>query len=322
MIFSQYFDAWASKYYANVAIGADFYTAINASKFFGGAIAKYILYLLESASLSLPLNIIDFGGNNANLLNDIHSFLESLGLNVAKECNFILIDKNARFIKSNKHLDSIKFYENLASLKEARILKNHNCIFVANELFDALPCEIVDGDKMAFVENHSIIFKPHNNQKILEICTRFNIQRGEIPLCYEDICKEVASLGVKFIFMAFDYGDNIVRNDFTMRIFHRHSVKNIMEIPLKEHFGVSDITYNVPFFLLDRAFEMIVAERILSKRLDLALVEDFGILEILQDFYAFAKDRDEALYLRESNKIKSLLHILAPKFSVKVYGGN
>lgn len=321
ILFSHYFSEWISKYYANNAIGADFYTAVSASKFFGGAIAKYILQGLEKGEISLPLNIIDFGGNNANLLNDICSFLESLGLNVVKDCNFILLDKNASFSKE-KEQDSIKFYKNLASLKVSRILKNHNCLFVANELFDALPCEIIDNDKIAFVENHSIIFKPHNNKKILEICDRFSITKGEIPLTYDDICKDIASLGVKFIFMAFDYGDNVARNDFTLRIFRHHSIQNIMEIPLKEYFGVSDITYNVPFFLLDVAFSKIGADKILSKRLDLALVEEFEILELLQDFYAFAKDRDEALYLRESNKIKSLLHILAPKFSVKVYRGN
>ena len=75
-------------------LGRDFYTAVSASRFFGGAIAKYILGRLESSKLALPLNIIDLGANNANLLNDIRAFLGSLGVGVAEKCDFIAVESS------------------------------------------------------------------------------------------------------------------------------------------------------------------------------------------------------------------------------------
>lgn len=346
MRFSEYFASWIHRYYANAFLGSDFYTAVSASKFFGGAIAKYILQKLENGELKLPLNIIDLGANNANLLNDIYGFLETLGIGVAKKSNFILIDSNAKIQKQ----DSMYFYKNLIDLKNSKILNNHNCIFIANELFDALPCEMIDNDKMAFIENNRLIFKNHNDKKILEICKKFHIKKGEIPLIYGDFCKDIANLGVDFIFIAFDYGDITPRNDFTMRLFYKHKIKNFMDFArdsasdsmsdfagdsanlasdstnatkdsanlpnLSPLFGKCDITYNVPFFLLDSAFSGIGAKKILSKRQDLALIEDFGILDLLQDFH---DSSNSYLYLRESNKIKTLLNIVSPKFRINIY---
>ncbi len=368
-------------------LGRDFYTAVGASKFFGGAIAKYILQSLELGAIRLPLNIIDLGANNANLLNDIRAFLETLGVGVAEKCNFIVVEANvsapssqnlttiqsqqsatsslrgvanAEAIQNKNQMDchnsaqraesrndDIKFYKNLTSLKSANLLQNNNNIFIANEFFDALPCEIIDNNKMAFVENNRIIFKICDDKKIIEICEDFKIQKGEIPLSYTKFCDEIKSL--KFIFIAFDYGDIAPRNDFSLRLFYKHKIQNFADIAfdlanrtmnqpnltsdsanqvanlttnppnLTPLFGKCDITYSVPFFLLDRAFERIGAKKILSKRQDLALIEDFGILDLLQDFYDSLDSANRNIYLHESNKIKTLLHNLSPKFHTAIY---
>ncbi len=355
-------------------LGRDFYTAVSASKFFGGAIAKYILGRLESSELALPLNIIDLGANNANLLNDIRAFLETLGVGVAENCNFIAVESNANLpslrgvanaeaiqkknqidchnsaqrVESHKTRqsrsffsnDEINFYKNIAELKSANLLQNNHNIFIANEFFDALPCEIIDNGKMAFVENNRLIFKSCDDKKMLEICEKFAITKGEIPLSYDEFCENIK--GEKFMFIAFGYGDCVPRNDFSLRLFYKHKIQNFADIAvdspnlitnppnltgdsanqsnLSTLFGKCDITYSVPFFLLDRAFERIGAKKILSKRQDLALVEDFGILDLLQDFHDsldFATNRN--IYLRESNKIKTLLHNLSPRFHAVIY---
>ena len=330
-------------------LGRDFYTAVGASRFFGGAIAKYILGRLESSKLALPLNIIDLGANNANLLNDIRAFLGSLGVGVAEKCDFIAVESSpychsersakARSEESkNKNLvdsspkaqnDEMIFYKNLAELKSANILQNRHNIFIANEFFDALPCEIIYNGKMAFVENNRLIFKICDDKKVQEICERFKIHKGEIPLIYDKFCENIK--GEKFMFIAFDYGDFAPRNDFSLRLFYKHKIQNFMEIALDSAnfaesqnlanlFGKCDITYSVPFFMLDRAFEQIGATKILSKRQDLALIEDFGILDLLQDFHdSLDTATNHNLYLRESNKIKTLLHSLSPKFHTAIY---
>ena len=362
--FSEYFGAWIRAYYANIPLGRDFYTAVNASRFFGGAIAKYILDLLETHEIDLPLNIIDLGANSANLLSDIRAFLEVLGLGVVENCKFIAVEANAQtatlslkgskateaIYKSNidchdsafaeSSNDKVIFYKNLTELKNANILQNHHCIFIANEFFDALPCEIIDNDKMAFMQNHRLIFKAHDDKKIQEICENFKIHKGEIPLIYDEICDEIAN--VKFIFIAFDYGDENPRNELTTRFFYHHKVQNLNDFfadlaqdlsanstnktqdslnhsaNLANLFGKCDITYSVPFFLLDRAFERIGATKILSKRQDLALIEDFKILDLLQDFFD-SQIAPNRTYLHESNKIKTLLYNLSPKFHTRIY---
>lgn len=339
MRFSEYFGAWIRAYYASVPLGRDFYTAVGASRFFGGAIAKYILGRLESGAIRLPLNIIDLGANNANLLNDIRAFLGTLGVGVAENCNFIAVESNAKITHplapsatiSLGEGESINFYKNLAELKSANILCNRHNIFIANEFFDALPCEIIDNNKMAFVENNRLIFKPCDDKKTIEICESFKIHKGEIPLSYDEFCENIK--GEKFMFIAFDYGDFAPRNDFSLRLFYRHKIQNFADIALDSAnfaesqnlahlFGKYDITYNVPFFLLDRAFERIGAKKILSKRQDLALIEDFKILELLQDFYSAQNSQNPqnlGTYLRECNKIKTLLYELSPRFCAVVY---
>ena len=355
--FSEYFGAWIRAYYANIPLGRDFYTAVNASRFFGGAIAKYILDLLETHEIDLPLNIIDLGANSANLLSDIRAFLEVLGLGVVENCKFIAVEANAPSLRDLQRdskqtapapslrgdlspKQSIFFYKNLTELKNANILQNHHCIFIANEFFDALPCEIIDNDTMAFMQNHRLIFKAHDDKKIQEICKNFKIHKGEIPLIYDEICDEIAN--VKFIFIAFDYGDENQRNELTTRFFYHHKVQNLNDFfadlaqdlsanstnwtqdslnhsaNLANLFGKCDITYSVPFFLLDRAFERIGATKILSKRQDLALIEDFKILDLLQDFFD-SQIAPNRTYLHESNKIKTLLYNLSPKFHTRIY---
>ena len=325
-------------------LGRDFYTAVSASRFFGGAIAKYILQSLESGAIRLPLNIIDLGANNANLLQDIRAFLGTLGVGVAEHCNFIAVESSPYYSKRSEEFKRVDFYKNIAELKSAKLLQNNHNIFIANEFFDALPCEIIDNDKMAFVENNRIIFKTCDNKKIIEICENFKIHKGEIPLSYDEFCAEIKSL--KFIFIAFDYGDIAPRNDFSLRLFYKHKIQNFTDIAvdLANHttnlsnltsdsanqvanqsnlstlFGKCDITYSVPFFVLDRAFEQIGATKILSKRQDLALVDDFGILDLLQDFHdSLDLSTNRNIYLHESNKIKTLLHNLSPKFHTAIY---
>ena len=354
MRFSEYFGAWIRAYYANIPLGRDFYTAVSASKFFGGAIAKYLLQSLELGEIRLPLNIIDLGANNANLLNDICAFLGTLGVGVVEHCKFIAVESSLH----KPSAKSINFYKNFDELKNANILQNRHNIFIANEFFDALPCEIIDNGKMAFVKNNRLIFKICDDEKILEICEKFKIAKGEIPLSYDEFCEHIKS--EKFMLIAFDYGDIAPRNDFSLRLFYKHKIQNFADMafdsqnPQNLHilqnpqnlaqnpqnlaqnpqnlaqnpqnpqnlstlFGKCDITYNVPFFVLDRAFEAIGAKKILSKRQDLALIEDFGILELLQDFYDAQTPHNPSIYLRESNKIKTLLYELSPRFHAVIY---
>ena len=105
--FSMYMQKWLydanSGYYRqnHVGIAGDFYTAINVSKFFGGAISRYILKMLESQHLSLPIYIVEIGGNNGNLISDIAEFMSAFNSEVF-DC---LGDKMHRLGFSSAYVD-------------------------------------------------------------------------------------------------------------------------------------------------------------------------------------------------------------------------
>lgn len=311
--FSAVFYEWVSEYYksANIGKNGDFYTAVSASKFFGGSLARFIIEKLETNTLTLPLHIVDIGGNNANLLSDIIDFLESISEGVVEHCKFILVETNATHCTDNRILQ----IKHLSSFT----LEN-NAIFIANELFDALPCEIYSNGKILYLDsNFKYDFLP-SSQRINLVAKFANITRGEIPLSYFDLCVELIKSNpknYKWLFLAFDYGDKIPQNSITMRIFHNHKVESLSKIisNLNLYFKKSDITYNVPFSILQKAFSEIGAKEILFKRQDLALIEDFKIFDLVQDFY---NSVPKALYVRESNKIKTLLSI-SSKFKLAIY---
>ena len=311
--FDEFFLSWISGYYKNAILGQDFFTSVNASRFFGGAIAKYILKNLENKNLELPLNIIEFGANNLNLLNDICDFLDALSVGVVEHCNFIAVESN----KTNKAQNNIKIIKNIKELNKLE----SNCFFVANEFFDALPCNLYDNEKIAYINNNKIEFlaSPKNH---IEIAEKEGFVRGEIPLSYFDFCKDLDSINTKkWIFCVFDYGSKIYKNDFSIRIFHNHEVFALLKNNKLDDFALSlyqksDITYNVPFLILDMAFKHIGAKNVLYKSQDLALIEDFGILDLLLQFH---NQSSKTSYIRESNKIKTILNVLGREFKAAIY---
>ncbi len=323
--FSEYFCNWTKEYYKQATIGkeGDFYTAVCASRFFGGAIANYIINTLESGTLKLPLNIIDVGANNINLISDVYHFLDALSVGIIDKCVFIAIDSASSALQDEARQNNIRFHNSLDSL----VLEN-DTIFIANELFDALPCELYDktngAPKMAFVENNHIVFAPALDN-IISFAKTHNIVKGEIPLSYfhfTNTLKRINPHNEKWLFLAFDYGNETINSNFSMRIYHEHRVNNLFENEIMSNLanlvGKCDITYNVPFSILNNAFESINARQILYKHQYLALVEDFGILDLLQKFYNDTSIAD-SLYIRESNKVKTLLHMLNDLFKTSIY---
>ena len=324
--FSLFFEKWISNYYKSAKIGkdGDFYTSVSTSKFFGGCIAKYIINRLECGYLSLPLNIIDLGGNDASLLCDIYDFLEALSDGIIQNANFILVESNNLNITPK---NGIKILKDLSSIEKL----DSNTIFIANEFFDSLPCELYFEGKMLFVDEDSNIEFLPSIDLISNIAENANIQIGEIPLSYVNFIETLPSINTlkqKWLFLVFDYGDKTPTNTFNIRIFHKHkiiplfphsspsldSIHNARE-SFNKYFAKADITYNVPFGFLESLFSEIGAKEILFKKQDLALIEEFKILDLLSDFY---KNAPASLYLRESNKIKTLLS-LSHSFKAAIY---
>lgn len=63
-------------YYRKALIGqkGDFYTSVSVSKFFGGAVAFYIIKLLEEEKLFLPLKIVEIGSHHGHFFERYSQF--------------------------------------------------------------------------------------------------------------------------------------------------------------------------------------------------------------------------------------------------------
>lgn len=329
--FSSYFDKWLygdDGYYSNYKIigkDGDFFTAVSASKLFGGSIAKRIIETIESGFVPKNTTIVEIGAHHGYLMADIIQFIYTLKPNLLKTLTFAIIERyeNLR-IKQKEYLDTafdgaINF-KHYNSIEEATL---DSAIIVANEIFDAFPCELVftkDGVlEQGFVENHTIKFQKCEDEMIQNLCKKHSITKGELPLSFIPFAKNLAHKIEKFEFITFDYGDHFPRNDFSCRVYNKHKVFPIFEdnLQLHELFKKSDITYDVNFSLLIDCFKEAGIENIIYETQLKALVR-FGIIELLEILH---KNADERTYLSEANKVKTLLEptSMGDRFKVAVF---
>ncbi|MCK5294133.1 MAG: hypothetical protein KAJ49_05730, partial [Arcobacteraceae bacterium] len=159
--------------------------------------------------------------------------------------------------------------------------------------------------QQGFVKNNKIEFVDCEDKEILKTCKDNHITKGELPLGFKSFAKTLASNIKTFEFVTFDYGDEYPRNDFSCRVYEKHKVYPIFdeEIKLEELFKKTDITYDVNFSYLINCFKEVGVENIIYETQLKALVR-FGIIDLLEILH---KNADEKTYLRETNKIKTLL---------------
>ncbi len=330
-LFSEYFDEWLygdDGYYSNYkTIGkeGDFFTAVSASQLFGGSIAKRIIDTIESGFTPKDTTILEIGAHHGYLMADIIQFIYTLKPELLQTLNFAILEryKNLRE-KQEKYLresfgDNIKL-KHYKSLDEVKL---QSAIVVANEIFDAFPCELVftkeDVLEQGFVKNHQIYFEKCENQELLEVCKKNSITKGEVPLSFRGFAKSLSNGIEKFEFITFDYGDHFPRNDFSCRIYSKHKVFPLFEenLNLLELYKKSDITFDVNFSFLIECFKDAGVENIIYETQLKGLVR-FGIIELLEILH---KNADEKTYLREANKVKTLLEPvgMGDRFKVAVF---
>ena len=313
MRFSEYMQEWLygkNGYYTNYkAIGkaGDFYTSVSASKFFGGSIAKHILKLIDEGFLDERSVICEIGAHHGYLLADIVEFLYSLRPEVIQTLRFAIVERYEALQEQQKHY----FYESFGDIvrlehyKDPSEVECESAFFVANEIFDAFPCELLYKGKIARVdEKHDIEFDIED-EAILEKAKKYAKEKGEIAVGYEEFARSMASGAKRFEFMSFDYGEMEARVDFSIRIYKEHEVFPFFEEGLDRAnlFGKSDITYDVTFAHVKDAFEEVGVETVEFRPQMVALV-NMGIMELLE---ILRQNVDEKLYKQELEKVKTLI---------------
>jgi SAM-dependent MidA family methyltransferase len=315
--FSEYMGEWLygeDGYYAtykNIGKEGDFYTAVSTSKFFGGTIAKHIISLVDEGFLEKDATICEIGAHHGYFLADVCEFLYTLRPELLSSFNFVIIE---RF--DDLQRQQIEYFEEsfgdavkITHYKSLSELKCKNAFFIANEIFDAFPCELYYKGKTATVDAHSVEFNEEDSW-VIEKAKKYHKDRGEIALGYEDFAKEMADSCEKFEFMSFDYGEMSARPDFSLRIYTKHKVlpffipkENEDYQPREALFAKSDITYDVTFAHVKDAYEEAGVTFLALKAQMVGLI-DMGILDLLE---MLKENVDEKIYKQELEKVKMLI---------------
>lgn len=332
--FGLYMNEWLygrSGYYSRATKGdekigkeGDFYTAVSVSRFFGGAIARHIIDLLECGKLELPLGVVEFGAHSGRLLSDIIDFLDILSVGVLEQTRFFSIEplEILRKMQSqNPHITPLK------DLSELKLANEKSIFMLSNELFDAFACEVVRENHFCFVKDFDSIvwrsdeeierqiqklqsqieqshaqnkktrFYKNHLQKMLSQKKLDKVQNGEISLGLESFIRSVCDFiksqdNLKsWRFLSFDYGGEVARDEVTLRGYKAHRVLSFEEISadLRGLFGKCDLTYEVDFSRIITLFGSFGVRLQAKSRLNAALVE-FGIDRLLEEFFLFCQN--------------------------------
>ena len=312
MQFSEYMGKWLygdEGYYANyknIGKEGDFYTAVSTSKFFGGSVAKHIIKLIDEGFLNKKSVICEIGAHHGYFLADVIEFIYTLRPKLLKSLEFVIIERFEAMQAFQKNYFEESFGDaiKLTHYKSLSELECKNAFFVANEIFDAFPCELYYKGKIARVEAHTIEFD-QEDAWVEAKAKKYHKERGEIARGYEEFALEMAGAAKKFEFISFDYGEMQARPDFSLRIYTKHKVLPFFdeEVQREELFQKSDITYDVTFAHVKDAFEEAGVEFVELKAQMVALV-DMGILELLE---ILQQNVEEKIYKQELEKAKMLL---------------
>jgi SAM-dependent MidA family methyltransferase len=310
--FSHYMSDWLygeEGYYASyrpIGKKGDFYTAVSTSKFFGGAIANHIIKRLDEGFLRSDSLICEIGAHHGYLLADIIEFLHTLRPQLLQTLRFGIVERfenlrNAQQSYFDESFGNALILEHYSDLSE---LNEESTFFVANEIFDAFPCELFYKGRVGRVENHEIHFDLEDS-KISALAEKYKQDRGEIAVGYEPFAEAMRGASKRFEFMSFDYGELSARSDFSIRLYQEHQTFPLFDEGLNRSvaFGKSDITYDVNFTHVKEAYEAQGIKCAQYATQLVALVE-MGILDLLAILKEQAK---EEIYIQELEKVKILI---------------
>lgn len=312
MRFSDYMQDWLygeEGYYASyhpIGKKGDFYTAVSTSKFFGGTIANHIIKRIDEGFLRTDALICEIGAHHGYLLADIIEFIHTLRPQLLQTLRFGIVERFQALQEAQKNYFDESFgnavelehYSDLSELDETCTF------FVANEIFDAFPCELFYKGKTGRVENHAVKFE-EDDPEITAMAEKYKQDRGEIARGYESFAHAMKNASKRFEFISFDYGELEARSDFSIRVYREHQVYPLFDetLNLADVFAQSDITYDVNFTHVKEAFE---GEGIACAQYATQLVAlvEMGILDLL----AILKERaGDEIYKQELEKAKILI---------------
>jgi SAM-dependent MidA family methyltransferase len=312
MQFSEYMDAWLygkEGYYKNfkdIGKSGDFYTAVSTSSFFGASIANHFYTLLKEGKADPHGWLIEIGAHQGYLLCDMIQWLYTCDPTLVQTLKFGIVERQPEVRKAQLAYIKERFGEDITVTHFHDIVDVtvDYAFIVANEIFDAFPCELLKDEQIATVENHTISWR-EAPAAMLEWATKYHLKQGEVAVGYEAFAKEMASGIKRCDFVTFDYGEKYVRNDFSIRVYRAHETFPLFDeaLVLEESYTKDDITYDVNFGHVSEAFKEAGFKEETYETQARALVR-FGLIDILEQF---ARQTSQEKYVREADKIKTLI---------------
>ena len=323
MKFSTYMNEWLygeNGYYKNFkAIGksGDFYTAVSTSSFFGASIANYFYTLMQKDDFKQNGWLIEIGAHKGYLLCDMIQWLYTLNPMLVKTLKFGIVERQIEVQKEQLKYISQRFGDDIqiTHFNDINDVEEDYAFFVANEIFDAFACELIKDGQQAFVEDNRVEWRDAD-PKLLEFASTHRQLKGEVAIGYEEFAKSMAKGVNSCDFVSFDYGEKLVRNDFSIRVYQKHETFPLFDedLDISEVYQSADITYDVNFAHVIEAFEE-AGFKLDSYETQARALIRFGLIDILEQF---AKQTTQEGYLREADKIKTLIAptIMGDKFKM------
>lgn len=307
--FSKFFNSWLHdgyyKNYANIGKNGDFFTAISVGNLFGSLLAKHFLDLVNKNILKLPLQIVEIGANEGYLMHDFVSALISFDKNIFKDIEIFIVEPHEKLRNIQKNtLKDIEF----THIKNLNDYKFINAFIFCNELFDSFSCELIENEKMVFVDENKNLHFLNAKKDILKKCEKIELLKGEFSQELENFFEILDKSCEKFIFNTFDYGVKYP-NKFSIRIYKEHQVYSFFDVNLNNYYKISDLTYNINFTHLKYLIKKFNYQLLSYKKQNLALI-DFGFEQLLNDSLKI----NETIYNNFLKQAKNLFFNFDDKF--------
>jgi len=294
------------KHFKAIGKSGDFYTAVSTSRFFGASIANYLYMLLEEGIADKNGWLIEIGAHQGYLICDMIQWLYTCDPSLVKSLKFGIVERQPEIRQAQLDYIASRFGSDITitHFNDIDEVNVGYAFVVANEIFDAFPCELLKDQKIAMVENNTIVWEDAPVE-ILSWASKHHLLQGEIAVGYESFARAMAKGIQKCDFVSFDYGEKYVRNDFSIRVYRKHETFPLFDkdIILSEAYQQDDITYDVNFAHVHEAFIQEGFSESVYETQARALIR-FGIIDILE---RFAKQAKQAHYVREADKIKTLI---------------
>lgn len=251
-----YYSAGAHK----LGSGGDFTTAPELSPLFGAAICSTLIPVLDGLRANgLPTQILEFGAGTGKLATSILTRLQDLGF-VLDRYDIIEISPDLAQRQQERMTETIKQIHSSTQCEWlSELPKNYKGIILANEVIDAIPCDMVIYQNGFWywhgvaIENNQLIWKVGSpvDQKLLpKPLLDGNFSEGYITELHAPAnawMHHVAKQLHTGLFLSFDYG--FPENEYyhpqrlqgTLMAHHRHhAIQDPFYLP-----GLCDLTTHV-----------------------------------------------------------------------------